>query len=363
MSKSPWGNIGAWAADAERAEAEEREAAEKAAAAQPPPSFPSLKEAVVTATKQKKKKTTMSLGEFTIQQSSTYSGSATSRGLTHEEMLRLPTGPKERSSDDMHHGRLGGGFSNYGTRPGSVGSNLGPGREYEGRRSFGFQDDERRGSPRVSELDQPSRADEVDNWASMKKQMVPQYNSSQVRPGGKYSSLGGGVGPGAASRADEVDNWASVKKAISQPQPQSRSSGFSSSISRPEPERWTHNEQRDEVAVVVKVNKANPFGAARPREDVLAEKGLDWKKLDLDIEGKKLQLSVSGGSRPVSSQSSRPDSPLSSKSELAMSESATKQKPKVNPFGNAKPREVLLEEKGLDWKKIDLDLEHRRVER
>ncbi|KAL6567864.1 hypothetical protein OROGR_001532 [Orobanche gracilis] len=364
MSKSPWGNIGAWAADAERAEAEEREAAEKAAAAQPPPSFPSLKESVVTATKQKKKKkTTMSLQEFTIQQSSTYSGSATSCGLTHEEMFRLPTGPKERSSDDMQQGRLGGGFSNYGTRPGSIGSNLGRGREYEGRGSFGFQDEERRGSPRVSELEQPSRADEVDNWASTKKQMVPEYNSSQARPGGKYSSLGGRIGLGAASRADEVDNWASVKKAISQPQPQSRSSGFSSKISRPEPERWTHNEQRGEVAVVVKVNKANPFGEARPREDVLAEKGLDWKKLDLDIEGKKLQHSVSGGSRPLSSQSSRPDSPLSSKSELAMSENATKPKPKVNPFGNAKPREVLLEEKGLDWKKIDLDLEHRRVER
>lgn len=40
-----------------------------------------------------------------------------------------------------------------------------------------------------------------------------------------------------------------------------------------------------------------------------------------------------------------------------------KPKPKVNPFGDAKPREVLLEEKGLDWKKIDLELEHRRVDR
>lgn len=370
MSKSPWGNIGAWAADAERADAEEREAAEREAAAQPPSSFPSLKEAVTTATKQKKK-TKMTLQEFTMQQS-TYPGSAASRGLTPEEMLRLPTGPKERSPDEMQHGRLGGGFSNYGTR--SLGSNQGREREYEGRRSYGFQEDERR-EARISEMNQPSRADGVDNWASMKKQIVPEFDSGQARPGGKYSSLGGGGGPGVASRADEVDNWASVKK-VSQPYQQSRSSSFGSGFSRTDSDRWTRNEQRvvsdtpkNEVDVVVKVNKPNPFGAARPREEVLAEKGLDWKKLDLEIEGKKQPNSVSAGSRPASSQSSRPESPLSIRSEVTAilkpgeGEGALKQKPKVNPFGDAKPREVLLEEKGLDWKKIDLDLEHRRVER
>ncbi|KAK4485737.1 hypothetical protein RD792_008383 [Penstemon davidsonii] len=365
MSKSPWGNIGAWAAEAERADAEEREAAEKAAAAAaaqpPPPSFPSLKEAVSTTTKQKKK-TKMTLQEFTMQ-SSTYSGSAPSRGLTPEEMLRLPTGPKERSPDEMQHGRLGGGFSNYGSRAGSDGPN-------QGRRSYGFDDDNRRGQmPRVSEPDQPSRADGVDNWGSMKRQpqTLPEHNSGLARTGPKYGSLGGGGGPGVASRADEVDNWASVKKPISQPyHQQTRSSSFGSGFSRPEPDRWTKNEPpKSEAEVVVKVNKPNPFGAARPREEVLAEKGLDWKKLDLDIDEKKqLQNSVSGGSRPTSSQSSRPETPHSTRSEVAaVSEGAAKQKPKLNPFGDAKPREVLLEEKGLDWKKIDLELENRRVER
>ncbi|KAL8535291.1 hypothetical protein ACS0TY_011061 [Phlomoides rotata] len=351
MSKSPWGKVGAWAAEAERAEAEEREAAEKAAAAKPEPSFPSLKEGVTTATKQKKK-TKMSLQEFTL------SGSAASRGLTHEEMLLLPTGPKERSADEMYSGgRMGGGFSNFG-------SNQGRPREYEGRRSYGFQEEERHRPPpqaRVSELDQPSRADGVDNWASMKKQIVPEYFSPQSRPGGKYSSLGGGGGPGAASRADEVDNWATDKKPISQPQQQSRSSSFGSGFSRPEPDRWARNEQR----LVLSSPKPNPFGTARPREEVLAEKGLDWKKLDLEIEGKQQHSSGIGGSRPASSQSSRPDSPLSNRSGVTAGagEGAVKHKPKVNPFGDAKPREVLLEEKGLDWKKIDLELEHRRVER
>jgi len=40
-----------------------------------------------------------------------------------------------------------------------------------------------------------------------------------------------------------------------------------------------------------------------------------------------------------------------------------KPRPKVNPFGDAKPREVLLEEQGKDWRKIDSELEHRRVDR
>ncbi|KAL3644486.1 hypothetical protein CASFOL_009666 [Castilleja foliolosa] len=377
MSKSPWGKVGNWAAEAERAEAEEREAA----AAQPQLSFPTLKNAVSTA--KQKKKTKMSLQEFNMQQQSTYSPS---RGLTPEEMVRLPTAPKERSADEMQQGRLGGGFSNYGSRTGSGGFNSGRPRDNEGRKSYLFDNDNLRSAhlePRVSDFNQPSRADEVENWASMKKQ-ITDYNTRQDRPvGGKYSSLGSGEGgPGLASRADEADNWGSLKKNLSLTQ-QTRSSsfgsGFSSRIesdrrapnehsfgsgfSRPEPDRWTSNENRlvinspkYDVVIVPKVNKPSPFGAARPREEVLAEKGLDWKKLDSEMDVKKL------GSRPASSQSSRPGSQQSSSSDVE-GEGVVREKPKVNPFGNAKLREVLLEEKGLDWKKIDLELEHRRVER
>lgn len=196
---------------------------------------------------------------------------------------------------------------------------------------------------------------------------MPEYFPPQSRPapGGKYTSLGG---TGAASRADEVDNWATDKRPISLPQQQTRSSSFGSGYSRPDPDRWARpalSSPKLETDAVVKVNKPNPFGTARPREEVLAEKGLDWKKLDLEIEGKQQQSSGVGGSRPASSQSSRPDSPLSNKSGVTggVGEGAVKPKAKVNPFGDAKPREVLLEEKGLDWKKIDLELEHRRIER
>ncbi|KAL6513659.1 hypothetical protein OROHE_019519 [Orobanche hederae] len=179
----------------------------------------------------------------------------------------------------------------------------------------------------------------------------------------RYGSLVGGSGSGGGvgfSRADEVDSWAADKKTTPfQPPPAGRSSGFGSGF-RPEADRWTRPEVTQDNEELAKVNRPNPFGAARPREEVLAEKGLDWKKLESDIESKKIL------SRPGSSQSSRPGS---SHSELQGGEEgnanapAVKAKPKVNPFGDAKPMEVLLQEKGLDWRKIDFDLEHRRVER
>lgn len=395
MSKSPWGNIGAWAAEAEREEAEEKEqaAAEAAAAAAPTAagkdtqSFPSLKDAVNT---KQKKKTKMSLQEFTMQSTYTptggYGSGSTSR-LTPDEMLRLPTGPKERSAEELQYVRLGGGFSNYGSR--SMGPPPGRGRDREAdgegswggggggnRRSYGGFDDDRRGPPsRASDFDQPSRADEADNWASSKKSLPMQSLDSGSSRSNRYGSLGTG---GGVSRADGDDNWGASKKSNVTPPPPGRSW---LPDSRPEPERWSReaNHERQRLVLdppkmevgsenvnetVVKMNKPNPFGAARPREEVLAEKGLDWKKLDKEIEVKKAI-----GSRPTSSQSSRPGSSQSARSEGTALQGGmveggvVKPKPKVNPFGNAKPREVLLEEKGLDWRKIDLDLEHRRVDR
>ncbi|THF99645.1 hypothetical protein TEA_025174 [Camellia sinensis var. sinensis] len=380
MSKS-WGPIGAsWAAEAEREEQEQEAAAALAAASGgDSQSFPSLKEAA--ATKQKKKK--MSLQEFAMQTSSArgLGGRRDSQGLTPQEMLRLPTGPKERSDEEMQYGRLGGGFSNYGRSGGGM-PNRNRDRDADGdtswggagggRRSYGGFDDDRRGSPRVSDFDQTSRADEDDNWAMGKKSM-PSFDSGRS---GRYSSLGGGGGGGGGmSRADDVHNWAAGKKPIGL-----RSSNFGSNFrdSGPEPDRWTRGGFRDgdreqererprlvldpprvgEAVVenvktaITTLNKPNPFGTARPREDVLAEKGLDWKKQDLEIEAKKT-------SRPTSSQSSRPSSAQSSRSEGP----ALQSRPKVNPFGDAKPREVLLEEKGVDWRKIDLELERRRVDR
>lgn len=400
MSKI-WGNIGAWAAEAERAEAEEKEqeaAAAAAAAAAPPQSYPSLKEAVNT--NKGKKKTKMTLQEFTMAGSGGIGGGGSRRdlafehkGLTPEEMMRLPTGPKERSAEEMQYGRLGGGFSSYGGARSGGGPRMrdreadGDGSWGSNRRSYGGFDDDRRGPPsRVSEYDQTSRADEVDNWAMAKKPMTPSFDAG-TRPN-RYSSLGGGAPPSAAggggfSRADEIDNWAMNKKPVPPP---ARSSNFGSGFrdsGGPEPDRWSRgvvprdgNQERlperrrlvldppkgesSPTQPMAKTNKPNPFGNARPREEILAEKGLDWKKADLELEAKK------SNSRPTSSHSnSRPGSAQSgiSAEGSASLQGLEKTRPKVNPFGDAKPREVLLQEKGVDYRKIDLDLERRHLGR
>lgn len=391
MSK-PWGGVGAWALEAERAEAEERERADAAAAdsfsggaailaGQPAQSFPSLKEAV---TKPKKKKgVSLTLSEFTT---GTYVGPGGARrepsfepkGLTPDEMIRLPTGPRERTAEELEHSRFGGGFRSYGYSlgGGSGGSSGAPPRR---RSEFGMDDETRRGAsnPRASDPDLPSRADEVDNWATAKK-FTPSIDSGRQE---RYGSLGGG----GSSKADEVDNWSVGKKSTAPPP--SRNSGFGSgfrdsSVPGADSDRWVRggtgsfssNGERDRPRLILDPPKRdsgsqpesarsrpNPFGTARPREEVLAEKGMDWRKMETEIEVKKTAGPTnSHSSRPSSAQSSRPGSPIS---QISGEAGAANPRPKVNPFGDAKPREVLLEEKGMDWRKIDLELEHRRVER
>ncbi|XP_076883095.1 eukaryotic translation initiation factor 4B2-like [Bidens hawaiensis] len=358
---SPWGKIGDWAAEAERAEAEEAAAAATAAAAAAE-SYTSLKEAVTA--KKGKKKTKMTLQEFTM----AGTGTGGDRGLTLVEMMQLPTGPKQRTAEEMQFGRIGGGFSSYG------GGRSGGGDRSD-RRSYGGFDDDRRGPvSRNSDYDQPSRADEVDNWARTKKTTSFDSGYAGSRPN-RYNSLGGSPSAGGSfSRADEIDNWTVNKKPIA---PAPARSNFGSSFRDssgpvgPENDRWSRgvnvNQERQErrrlvldppnrESVPIRANndnKPNPFGNARPREEILAEKGLDWRKVDLEVEAKVIN------SRPTSSHSnSRPESAHSGSSVEVSAPRA-----KVNPFGDAKPREVLLQEKGVDYRKIDLELERRRLGR
>lgn len=361
-TKPAWGGVGAWALDAERAEAEERDQIPTTTTTPTPDSsqnFPSLREAVSTGGKSKKKKQTFSLAEFNT--------SASNKGPSHEELLRLPTGPRERSADELDRSRLGGGFRNYGGDGGF-------------RRRDG-DDESRRGQSRAPEFDQPSRADEVDNWARDKKSFTPSISDSGRRD--RYGSLGsgGGGGDGGSSRADETDDWSRSKKPISSST--SRYSGFGSgfreSAGSSDSDRWARgvglpqNGVRERQRLVldppkkaegstptaeVMRSRPSPFGAARPREEVLKEKGLDWRKVDTEIEQKGSRPTSSHSSRPSSAQSSRPGSPGSVTGDVA-----TRVRPKVNPFGDAKPREVILEEKGKNWRKIDLELEHKGVDR
>ncbi|KAJ4761960.1 Eukaryotic translation initiation factor 4B1 [Rhynchospora pubera] len=368
-SKPAWGGAGAWALEAERAEEEERHqipiAASTPDSASSTQNFPSLKEAAATAGKSKKKKQqTLSLAEFTT--------GSYNKGLTHDELVRLPTGPRERSAEELDRSRLGGGFRNYGGGDGF-------------RRRDGSDDEPRRRQSREPEFDQPSRADEVDNWARDKKTLTPSMSDSGRRD--RYGALGAGSGAGSGggfSRADETDDWSRGKKPVSSSSSSTSryggfGSGFRESAGSSDSDRWVRgvslpqNGDRERPRLVldppkraegstpgaeVMRSRPSPFGTARPREEVLKEKGLDWRKIDTEIEQKGSRPSSAQSSRPSSAHSSRPGSPGSVTGEAAM-----RVRPKVNPFGDAKPREVVLEEKGKDWRKIDLELEHKRVDR
>ncbi|KAK8943597.1 hypothetical protein KSP40_PGU019880 [Platanthera guangdongensis] len=239
-----------------------------------------------------------------------------------------------------------------------------------------MDDEPRRGGP--SDFDLPSRADESDNWGTAKK-FSPAMDSGRQE---RYGSLGSG----GSSKADEVDNWSFGKK--SSGPPPSRNSGFGSgfrdsAVPGADSDRWVRggggsslssNGERGRPKLVLDPPKRDsgsqpetaptrpsPFGAARPREEVLAEKGMDWRKMETEIDVRKTgRPSSSHSSRPSSAQSSRPGSPIS---QISGEGGVPKPRPKVNPFGDAKPREVLLEEKGMDWRKIDKELEHRRIDR
>ncbi|WVZ74771.1 hypothetical protein U9M48_022908 [Paspalum notatum var. saurae] len=383
MSK-PWGGlggVGAWALDAELAEEEEREAAAAPAPAPAPPAgFPSLREAAAGATGKSKKKgkgTTLSLSEFAGygpgRRQTAAAAPEPPRGLTAAEMMALPTGPRERSADELDRprGGLGGGFRSYGS----------------GDRGGGFDDDARRGP----DLDVRSRADEDRDWSMSKKSFAP--SPADFGPRSRYGGglgVGGGV-PASAGRADDDGDWSRGKKPLP-PAPSRYPSlgsggggGFRDSpVSADSDDRWSRatptNGERERPRIVLDPPKRDasstpappaeaarsrpsPFGAARPREDVLADKGLDWKKMETEIDQKNTSRPTSSHStRPESAHSSRPGSPGSQVSG-AGSEGAPKARSKVNPFGDAKPREVVLQEKGKDWRKIDLELEHRRIDR
>ncbi|GLJ40123.1 hypothetical protein SUGI_0821960 [Cryptomeria japonica] len=381
----PWGGAGAgaWAADVER-EAEEKEQRAAAAAMAPDAQdYPSLSEAISTKPKKKTKGHTLTLSELQSGQNvglgarSRGGGVTETKGLTTEEMMSLPTGPRERTAEEeSQYGRggIGGGFRDYGR--GSRFENRDRGdRGDRGSRGYGGFDDERR---QGSDRDMPSRADEADNWGTTKKSMPPPGDQPERRRynGDRYEGIGGG-----GSKADEVENWGSGKKFTpSGPPSERRSMGFGSSYRDPglDSDRWGKKEsftddrsERPRLSLnprtiadpvlnhaledgAPRSARPNPFGKARPREEVLAEKNIDARKLDGEFDSK---VENKIPSRPSSSHSSRPGS-ADSKSEVV-----TKPRPKINPFGDAKPREELLAERGKDYLKMDFELEHRRVDR
>ncbi|CBI37913.3 unnamed protein product, partial [Vitis vinifera] len=217
--------------------------------------FPTL--ATAAATKSKKKKgQTLSLSEFSAFGAGKSAQPSQTKGLTHEDLMMLPTGPRQRSAEELDRGRLGGGFRSYGSN----------GSGSEERRQGGFGRDSSR------EL-APSRADEIDDWGAAKKSTVGNGFERRDR-GGFFDSQ---------SRADESASWE-----------EGSGNANGSAGSRPklilQPRTVPVNDgQQPGSGSVAKPKGPNPFGEARPREEVLAEKGQDWKEIEEKLESVKLK--------------------------------------------------------------------------
>ncbi|KAJ0233577.1 Eukaryotic translation initiation factor 4B3 [Hirschfeldia incana] len=331
---SVWAKPGAWALEAEEHDAELQQQQQQSSNQTAPSSdFPSLAAAATTKTK-KKKGQTLSLAEFT-----TYKAPAAapqSERLTQAELVSLPTGPRERSAEELERSR---GFRSYGPREDSS-SRWGSSRASEdGERRGGGGFNRDRESGRDSG---PSRADETDDWGAGKKAFGG--NGFERRERGPLGGDGferRDRGPGGGffesqSKADEADSWVSSKPRFV-PSTNNEKRGSFESLSRNRDSQFgsdsdTWGRRREEsggappsgggisrprlvlqprtlpvaavevkpecpvAAVVVerpviveRPKGANPFGNARPREEVLAEKGQDWKEIDEKLEAVKLK--------------------------------------------------------------------------
>ncbi|KAI4297729.1 hypothetical protein L6164_037602 [Bauhinia variegata] len=350
---SAWSKPGAWALDSEEHEAELLQQTEKednGVSTQPLAEFPSL--AVAAATKPKKKKgQIVSLAEFTTYGGPKPSHSSTSDALTPEDLMMLPTGPRQRTAEELERER-GRGFRTYSTfdRPNrhsggdeSSNSRWGSSRvSDEPRRGGSFGRDARDSNREMA----PSRADEIDDWGAAKKSTIGNgfargerrerggFFDSQSKAdesdswvsnksfvpseGRRFNTNVGGfererkVGFGSSGGADS-DNWSKKKgELVSGSERSETASGRPRLVLQPRSLPATNGNQEGS-GNGAKPKGPNPFGEARPREEVLAEKGQDWKKIDEQLETVKIREQVekkdSFGKRGFGSRNGRSSLP------------------------------------------------------
>ncbi|KAL6494834.1 hypothetical protein OROGR_031634 [Orobanche gracilis] len=325
---SAWAKPGAWALDAEENETELLKQHKEDVADHKGNSmgaetadFPSLSAAAATKTKKKKKTQTLSLQEFSYRAAKPESYQA--KGLTPDELLALPTGPRQRSAEELDRNKLGGGFRSYG---GGI-------RDEQPRRQGSFN--------RESDREfTPSRADETDNWAMGKKS--PAGGGFERRDRGER----GGFFTDSQSRADEVDNWAS-NKSFAPPEPRRYEKrggfGLESSHGGSDSDNWFKRKEEEGR------NMGSAFDSLRERRG-----GSD---IDSESWGRKRE-DVSVGGRPKLNLQPRTLPVV----EEQKGEDAIVVKPRAsNPFGEARPREEVLKEKGQDWKEIEEKLESMKI--
>ncbi|CAI9104715.1 OLC1v1003446C1 [Oldenlandia corymbosa var. corymbosa] len=313
--------------------------------------YPTLKAAAAAPKSKKKSKgQTLSLQEFTSKVS--------------QPVVDLPKGPSPRTQEELDQSRrFTGGYS---TRDDQPRRQRDSNREYmppapsradevdnwkkpaTTTNGGGF---ERRDRREYFPDSSSSRADEVDNWGKNKAFVPSDRRISERRGydannggradsdnwvkrkeedgkkfGSSFDSLRERRGGGVASETDS-DNWSGRKR-------EEITNGGGGGGERRRlnlqprtlPLESSNNNDNNESSV--KPKGSNPFGDARPREEVLKEKGQDLKEIE--------------------------ENP--SESDNIENESFPKSKGS-NPFGDARPREEVLKEKGQDWKEIEEKLE------
>ncbi|XP_058090966.1 eukaryotic translation initiation factor 4B3-like isoform X2 [Magnolia sinica] len=354
---SAWGKPGAWALDSEEQEAKDHILQEQQlkdrenelfldsseSTQQPLADFPSLAAAVTTKPSKKKKSQPVSLSEFTIGKQVTHgSGKTTSslltKGLTPDEQLLLPTGPRQRTAEELERSssRIGGAFNSY--------SSSGP-------RRYPTEDQAPRRNNTINSG--PSRADEIDDWGASKKSAPPPSFDRRDR-GGFFDSQ---------SRADESDSWVSTKSHA--PVPEGRragSGGFEGFKDRKGGFDIFHKEGTN--------GGADSDSWGRKREEGSGSDSWGKKREEgsgSDAWGKKREEgsgSDAWGKRREEGSGGRPRLNLQPRT-LPVTNGDPQQGPGKskgsNPFGAARPREEVLAEKGQDWKIIDEQLESMKI--
>ncbi|CAK9153654.1 unnamed protein product [Ilex paraguariensis] len=341
---SAWAKPGAWALDSEDLEAELQQQKQEesfignhhsnggdtAALAD----FPSLATAASTKAK-KKKPQTLSLQEFSTYASvkQAQSSQAGSKGLTAEDLMVLPTGPRQRTAEELDRSKLGGGFRSYGTNGyGSYDRSSSRVSSDEPRRQGGFNWDSNREF-------EPSRADEIDDWAKAKKSTVG--NGFERRERGER----GGFFSDSQSRADDSESWVSNKSFVP-----SEGRRFCATGGGGASDNWGRKREEE----------GRRFGAASSAFDSIRERrGGQETALNANSDnwGKKREEG-SGGTRPRLNLQPR-SLPVGDGQQIG-TESVMKPKGS-NPFGDARPREEVLKEKGKDWKETEEKLESMKI--
>jgi hypothetical protein len=228
-----------------------------------------------------------------------------------------------------------------------------------------------------SDRDLVSRADEVDNWGKGKK-FVP-----SAAPPSRGSS--GGFDSTYREAGADADRWARKEPVARDPEqpralerPRLKLAPRSLPVDSPprptsastevngEKEAGDAEQQQSSPAQKPKA-RFNPFGGARPREEILAEKGQDYRKIDAELEVPRERFGRPGSShsnRPGSSHSTRPGSRPGTPGGYS-SRPGTPEVPRSrpSPFGEARPRDInLVEARGKDSQTLNVDLERQLAE-